>query len=102
MRGGREGSDGGVGILRGWRGRAAVTSEGKSLLGRQAEEEGEERGGRNGGHLGSVCDTFNVVGSGEGGGGGEAAEARQVNERREGGRTDGRQIPADFAPGIYI
>ena len=69
---------------------AAVTSEGKSLLGcgrgRQAEE-GEERGGRDGGHLGSVCDTFNVVGSGEGGGGGdgEAAEARQVSERREGG-----------------
>ena len=71
---------------------AAVTSEGKSLLGRQAEEEGEERGGRNGGHLGSVCDTFNVVGSGEGGSGGgdgEAAEARQVSERREGG-TGGR------------
>ena len=71
---------------------AAVTSEGKSLLGRQAEEEGEERGGRNGGHLGSVCDTFNVVGSGEGGSGGggdgEAAEARQV--RAEGGREDGR------------
>ena len=71
---------------------AAVTSEGKSLLGCSRgslpEEGGEgERGGRNGGHLGSVCDTFNVVGSGEGGGGGdgEAAEARQVSERREGG-----------------
>ena len=85
---------------------AAVTSEGKSLLGRQAEEEGEERGGRNGGHLGSVCDTFNVVGSGGGGGGGgdgEAAEARQVSERREGGREGRAADSGRFRTGnLYL
>ena len=67
-------------------------ARGKACSADRQAEEGEERGGRDGGHLGSVCDTFNVVGSGEGSSGdgdGEAAEARQVSERREGG-TGGR------------